>query len=61
MCEGHRDFIAWARSYDTGDLSMRSKAKHDEWQKLLQCELIALNGADDPDHNYRIVRKALGV
>lgn len=26
---------------------MRSKAKHDEWQKLLLCKQLVLNGADD--------------
>lgn len=35
MYQIHQDFIAWAKSYDTGGLDMRSKAKHDAWQKLL--------------------------
>ncbi len=56
----HQEFIAWAKSYDTGDLTMRSKAKHDEWQKLLQCKIIELNGADDLNMNFEMVRKALG-
>ena len=56
----HQEFLAWAKSYDTGGLTMRSKAKHDEWQKLLQCKFIELNGADDLNMNYEIVRKALG-
>ena len=34
--------------------------KHDEWQKLLQCKFIELDGADDLNMNYEIVRKALG-
>ena len=55
----HQEFIEWARSYDTGGLDMRSKAKHDEWQKSLQCRLIELNGADDLNMNYEIVRSAL--
>lgn len=59
MFENHREFIAWAESYDTGGLNMRSKAEHDEWQKMLQCRLIQLNGADDLEANYEIVRKAL--
>ncbi len=32
---------------------MRSKAKHDEWQKLLLCKQIVLNGADDLEKNFR--------
>lgn len=59
MFTNHQEFIAWAKSYDSGDLCMRSKAKHDEWQKLLQCKLIELNGADDINMNYEIVRKIL--
>lgn len=56
----HREFIAWAKSYDTGGSDMRSKTKHDEWQKLLQCTLIELNGADDLNENFEKVKKALG-
>lgn len=46
MYDAHIEFIEWARAYDTGDLSTRSKAKHDEWQKLLKCDLIEINGAN---------------
>lgn len=59
MFDNHQEFIAWAKSYDTGDLTIRSKAKHDEWQKTLQCKLIELNGADDLNTNYQIIRNAL--
>lgn len=51
MYQQHLDFIEWARKYDTGSVNMRSKAKHDEWQKLLQCKQIVLNGADDLEEN----------
>ncbi len=56
----HQEFMAWAKKYDTGGLTMRSKAKHDAWQKLLPCRLLELNGADRLHLNYEIVRKALG-
>lgn len=59
MFINHRAFIEWAKSYDSGDLSMRSKAKHDEWQKLLQCRCIELDGAVDINTNYETVRKIL--
>ena len=36
MYTQHMEFIEWARNYDTGSVNMRSKAKHDEWQKLLK-------------------------
>lgn len=51
MYTKHIEFIEWARKYDTGSVNMRSKAKHDEWQKLLQCKQIVLNGADDLGEN----------
>ncbi len=35
MYENHRKFLEWAASYDNGGLDMRSKAKHDEWEKQL--------------------------
>ena len=59
MYEQHIEFIRWASEYDIGGIDMRSKAKHDEWQKLLQCELLVLNGADDLDCTYRIVKDKL--
>lgn len=59
MYKQHMDFIAWAEAYDTADLSMRSKAEHDEWQKLLRCKQILLNGADSLDNNYEIVREEI--
>ena len=59
MFEQHQDFIAWARAYDTGGPAMRSKAKHDQWQKLLPCKLIELDGADALDTNFEAVRRAL--
>jgi hypothetical protein len=55
----HIEFIEWARKYDTGSVDMRSKAKHDEWQKLLQCKQIVLNGADDLEENLRKVQVTL--
>ncbi len=56
MYTNHTEFIEWARKYDAGSVDMRSKAKHDEWQQLLQCRQIVLNGADDLDENFKKVR-----
>lgn len=38
MYTNHVEFIEWVRRYDTGSVNMRSKAEHDEWQKLLLCK-----------------------
>lgn len=56
MYTNHMEFIEWAREYDTGSVDMRSKAKHDEWQKLLLCKQIGLNGADDLEENFKKVQ-----
>lgn len=37
------------QNYDSGSVDMRSKAMHDRWQKLLQCKLIIVNGAQPMD------------
>ena len=59
MYEHHQEFIRWASAYDNGGLNMRSKAKHDEWQKLLLCPLIRLDGSDSLEHNFKIVQRYL--
>ena len=59
MYENHHDFLEWAASYDDGDLNMRSKAKHDEWQKLLLCKQILLNGSDSLEYNFNIIKNYL--
>ena len=57
--------MEWVRAYDTGSVEMRSKVKHDEWQKLLHCKQIVLDGAADLEDNFqaainsgRIIREA---
>lgn len=55
MYKNHTEFIEWAEQYDAGSIDMRSKAKHDEWQKLLLCRRIVLNGADDLEANFKKV------
>lgn len=59
MYETHRDFIDWAASYDNGGLDMRSKSKHDEWQKKLQCRQILLDGSLPLEKNFEIIRQNL--
>lgn len=59
MYENHLEFIEWASSYDSGGLDMRSKSKHDEWQKMLKCKLIELDGNNELIYNFDIVRNFL--
>jgi uridine kinase len=59
MYQNHVEFIEWAAAYDTGDIDMRSKAKHDQWQKLLKCKQITVNGEDDLKYNLELIKNAL--
>ena len=56
MYANHIEFIEWAKKYDTGSVNMRSKAKHDEWQKMILCKQIVLDGADDLEENFKKVQ-----
>ncbi len=59
MYEHHQEFIAWAAAYDNGGLNMRSRSKHDEWQKRLQCPQILLDGSLPVEENYEVIRRSL--
>ena len=59
MYENHREFITWAASYDGGGLDMRSKSKHDEWQKQLECPRLLLDGSLPVEKNFELVMKHL--
>ena len=61
MHQQHIDFVEWAKSYDNGGMDIRSKAKHDEWQKLLSCNILYLDGNDKLDDNFAKVLKALDI
>lgn len=59
MYQNHVDFMEWAEAYDNGGIEMRSKAMHDEWQKLLKCRLLVLDGSNDLDYNFSIIEDSL--
>jgi adenylate kinase family enzyme len=59
MHKQHIEFVEWARSYDTGGIDTRSKARHDAWQKLLACELLRIDGADTLEENFEKVKKCI--
>ena len=61
MYQNHQDFLQWAAAYDTGGPSMRSRVKHDQWQTLLQCPQLVLDGAQPLEYNFEQVKKALGA
>ena len=59
MYEHHLAFVEWAKTYDTGGVDVRSKAKHDVWQKLLPCGILYLDGADTIEENFAKVKNML--
>ena len=61
MYEQHLAFVDWARSYDTGGMNMRSKVKHDAWQKQLACTVQHLDGGVSIEENVAKVKQALEV
>ena len=59
MYEQHQKFIEWASSYDTGGVEIRSKAMHDEWQKLLKCPLVTVDGSLPLETNWEFIKQYL--
>ncbi len=59
MHKAHLEFLDWAARYDDGDGEMRSRIHHDAWQKLLKCPLLTLDGADDLNDNFLMIKRAL--
>ena len=59
MYQAHLEFLDWAAQYDTGDVTMRSKACHDEWEKLLPCPLTVVPGDMPLDRLVRCVKQSI--
>ena len=38
---------------------MRSKAKHDEWQNLLKCKQMTVNGEAELKYNFELIKNTL--
>ena len=59
MYQQHLEFMDWAKSYDNGRVGTRSKVAHDEWQKLLTCKVLCLDGAEELEQNVKKVLEVL--
>lgn len=59
MYDNHIKFINWAASYDDGGIDMRSKAKHDDWQKQLSCPLILVDGSMPVRENFELIQRKI--
>lgn len=43
MCDAHEEFIAWAAKYDTGDVSGKTRARHEAYLQQQESPVICLN------------------
>jgi len=59
MHQTHLDFIAWAKEYDSGDESMRSKKYHDIWLDKVSCKVIRIEDLHELKDKVDLVREAL--
>lgn len=59
MYETNQAFLEWAKSYDTGGPEIRSRVKHDQWQKLLTCPVLLLDGGASVEQNFEKVQRFL--
>lgn len=57
MHEEHLSFIEWAKEYDYGDENMRSKAMHDRWSKLIECESVLIDGVKPVEDNIELLNQ----
>ncbi|SJZ89031.1 AAA family ATPase [Anaerorhabdus furcosa] len=51
MHENHKNFIEWARCYDTAGINCRGKLLHDIWIEKLECPCLFLNGENSLENN----------
>jgi adenylate kinase family enzyme len=56
--KSHIDFLDWARSYDDGGLSIRSRALHEAWLTSIPCPVIRLQ--DDLSSSEQLARIEAG-
>ena len=59
MHQAHLEFLDWAAQYDTGDVTMRSKACHDAWMKALPCPVILAPGDMPLEKLGRCMKQAI--
>jgi len=61
MHENHREFLAWAASYDDGDSTMRSLTRHEAWLTWVGCPVVRFEGEMEPAEQVRQVLEAAGA
>jgi hypothetical protein len=55
MYKVHRDFLEWAKAYDTGGTEIRSKQLHEEWLSKIEIPVLRIEG------NFSVEENAMAV
>jgi adenylate kinase family enzyme len=53
------DFLAWARQYEEGKMSGRSRARHEQWLSARTCPVVRIDGDTSTTEPLGRVRAAL--
>ncbi len=56
----HLDFMAYAESYDSGGLDIRSRGLHEQWMRKLPCRLLRIEEPISTQEQIARVEQALG-
>src|SRR5262245_50276488 len=55
----HQEFLDWAGRYDTGDLEMRSRARHEAWLAGVPSASIRLEGSESVPEQLKQIEAAV--
>ncbi|MGN1021594.1 MAG: MazG nucleotide pyrophosphohydrolase domain-containing protein [Aristaeellaceae bacterium] len=60
MHEENQKFLQWARGYDDGPVTTRSRALHDQWQQKLRCPCVTVDTTGRLEDAMAMILKAIG-
>jgi adenylate kinase family enzyme len=60
MYEQSQAFLAWAASYDDGDLDARSRRLHEEWLGTLPCPIVCCEGEYTIEEQLAVLMAEIG-
>lgn len=58
LYEKHKNFIKWAKEYDTGDISVRSLKAHEYYEKKYNINPILLDSTNTIEYNFHILENS---
>ena len=60
MYEQSQAFLNWAASYDEGNLSIRSRRRHEQWLSTLPCPIICREGVYTIEEQVDVLMGVIG-